>query len=56
MTISNYADLANLEERILAFIDEWNINAEPFRWTKKSFVKILAKTDAAIQAAARVAA
>lgn len=37
----NFTDLADLEEKILAFIDEWNEIAHPFRWTAKSFDKVL---------------
>jgi len=48
----NFADLATLEERILAFIAEWNDNAHPFAWTKKSFAKVLAKVDAELAHAA----
>jgi hypothetical protein len=52
LTAPNFADLDALEERILAFIAEWNEVAHPFAWTAKSFDKILAKTNAAIAAAA----
>ena len=52
MKTSDFADLETLEQRVLAFIDEWNMDAEPFNWTKKSFAKVLAKADAAIQQAA----
>lgn len=52
LTAPNFADLAALEERVLAFITEWNAIAHPFAWTAKSFEKILAKTNAAIAAAA----
>ena len=52
LTAPNFADLDALEERLLAFISEWNETAHPFAWTNKSFDKILAKTDAAIAAAA----
>jgi transposase len=48
----NFEDLAALEERVLAFIAEWNEIAHPFKWTTKSFDKMLAKVDAAIAAAA----
>ena len=48
----NFADLAELEERINAFIAEWNQHAHPFAWTKESFAKTFAKIDAAILAAA----
>jgi hypothetical protein len=52
MTAPNFADLDALEERVLAFIDEWNANAHPFRWTARSFDKIIAKIDAAVALAA----
>jgi hypothetical protein len=29
----NFADLTDLEVKILAFIDEWNKIAHPFNWT-----------------------
>jgi hypothetical protein len=45
----NFADLEELESRLMAFIDEWNATAHPFRWTKRSFDKILAKVDQAIE-------
>ncbi len=52
LTAPNFADLDALEERVLAFIDEWNAHAHPFRWTAKSFDKIIAKIDAAVAQAA----
>lgn len=52
LTAPNFADLHALEERVLAFIDEWNECAHPFRWTVNSFDKVLAKIDAATAAAA----
>jgi hypothetical protein len=52
LTAPNFADLVKLEERILSFIGEWNQHAHPFQWTERSFDKVLAKVDAAIQAAA----
>jgi hypothetical protein len=48
----NFADLDALEERVLAFIAEWNDTAHPFAWTAKSFDKVLAKIDADLAAAA----
>lgn len=48
--IPNFPDLAVLEERILAFIAEWNLHAHPFNWTDKSFAKILAKVEATLAA------
>ena len=46
----NFADLAALQRAIHQFIKEWNDIAHPFRWTARSFEKILAKVDAAIAA------
>lgn len=48
----NFADLQDLDDKIAAFIDEWNQEAHPFRWTAKSFKKILNKCDNEISAAA----
>jgi hypothetical protein len=52
LTAPNFADLDILEERVLAFIAEWNAQAHPFNWTTKSFDKIIAKIDATVAAAA----
>lgn len=48
----NFADLDELESKLLAFIDEWNEEAHPFKWTQKSFKKTLEKCDNEILAAA----
>jgi hypothetical protein len=37
----NFADVAPLEAAVTPFVDEWNERAEPFRWTAKSFAKVL---------------
>ncbi len=37
----NFADLDHLEAAVVQFIDEWNEHAKPFRWTAKSFAKVL---------------
>ncbi len=50
LNLPNFPDLATLEERILAFIRDWNAVAHPFRWTAKSFTKILAKVETALAA------
>ena len=52
MAAPNFQDLADLEAKITAFIAEWNEVAHPFNWTHESFAKVLAKVDAAIEAAA----
>lgn len=41
----NFANLADLENKLLAFIDEWNEIAHPFKWTAKSFEKVLKSVD-----------
>jgi hypothetical protein len=48
----NFADLADLESKVLRFISEWNEIAHPFAWKPKSFEKILAKVDEALRIAA----
>lgn len=47
----NFADVAELEQKISAFIREWNEFAHPFRWTPASFEKVLAGVDVARKAA-----
>ena len=51
LKVSNFAGLQHLEQKVLAFIDEWNQDAAPFSWTQKSFEKTLAQVDAALKAA-----
>jgi len=46
----NFADLSALQQAIHQFIVEWNVIAHPFRWTSRSFDKLLAKIDAALAA------
>lgn len=53
LKVPNFADLQDLELKILAFIDEWNEEAAPFNWTQKSFENTLAKVDAALRADAQ---
>jgi hypothetical protein len=48
----NFQDLADLEAKIVAFIEEWNHEAHPFNWTRASFDKVLTKCDAALKQAA----
>jgi hypothetical protein len=52
LSAPNFSDLEELETKILAFISEWNAAAHPFRWSKASFAKILAKVGTAVSAAA----
>lgn len=43
LRIVDFDSKAHLTDHILAFIAQWNERAHPFRWTKRSFEKILAK-------------
>ena len=43
LAIADFADKAELAERLQAFIKEWNEVAHPFKWTTKSVTKIMAK-------------
>ena len=45
LTAPNFANLDDLETKILAFIQEWNQQAHPFKWTRKSFDKVLSKME-----------
>lgn len=48
LTAPNFDDLHDLERKILEFIRQWNQQAHPFRWSKRSFDKVLAKIDEAL--------
>jgi len=50
--IANFADKQNLADRLDAFVREWNLHAHAFRWSRKSFDKVLAKCEENITAAA----
>lgn len=52
MTASNFEDLQDLERKIMAFLGQWNQQAHPFHWSKRSFDKVMAKIDAALPMAA----
>jgi hypothetical protein len=52
LTAPNFEDLRDLESKILGFIEQWNDHAHPFRWSKRSFDKVLAKIDSALPIAA----
>lgn len=45
LTAPNFASLEELESKILDFIEEWNLEAHPFKWTRKSFDKVLPNLD-----------
>jgi len=52
LSAPNFDDLAELESKIESFIAEWNERAHPFRWTKTSFAKIIAKAEDSLARAA----
>jgi len=52
LTAPNFEDLQDLERKVLGFIARWNAQAHPFRWSKRSFDKVLAKIDAELAMAA----
>ncbi len=43
LTIADFADKAELAERLHVYIKEWNEIAHPFKWSTKSVTKIMAK-------------
>jgi len=45
LVIADFADKDALAERLHAFVREWNENAHPFHWTKKTVTKIMAKCE-----------
>lgn len=55
LTIADFADKAELAERLQAFIAQWNEHAHPFNWTTKSVAKVMAKCGVTWGAEASVA-
>ena len=45
LTIADFADKAELEQKLTAFIQQWNLHAHPFNWTTKSVAKVMAKCE-----------
>ena len=43
LRIVDFPSKEKLDERLMAFIDEWNQTAHPFNWTTKSVAKVMAK-------------
>lgn len=50
--IVNFADSKELAERLGAFVREWNSHAHAFRWSRRSFDKVLAEWEKNMAAAA----
>jgi transposase len=55
LTIPNFSNLEELKAKIDLFVEQWNAVAEPFKWTPRSFDKVLAKAEADVAAAKAVA-
>lgn len=43
LRFADFADLATLAERLLAFVREWNAHAHPFNWSTQSVTKVMAQ-------------
>jgi transposase len=50
LRVVNFTDKADLAERLMAFIEQWNDHAHPFNWSGKSVAKVMAKCDLAVAA------
>lgn len=50
LRIADFADLAALEERLMAFMAEWNQHAHPFNWSTKSVAKVMAQCEGRLAA------
>lgn len=53
---ASFPDLDALADAIIAFTDQWNRTAHPFRWTAHSFDKLIATVEARLAPLAPVAA
>jgi transposase len=45
LAIADFQDKAHLAERLHSFVAEWNEQAHPFQWTRKSAATIIAKSE-----------
>jgi hypothetical protein len=52
LSAPNFPNLHQLESLIQKFMTEWNAAAHPFRWSKASFAKVLAKVELSLKEAA----
>lgn len=52
LSAPNFRNLDDLAEKLHAFIAEWNQYALPFRWSKRSFAKVLAVVEDSLPLAA----
>lgn len=47
LRVVNFASKAELAQRLMAFVAEWNERCHPFNWTTKSVAKVMAKCELA---------
>jgi transposase len=47
LAIADFADKAQLAERLHGFVREWNERAHPFNWSRRSVAKVMAKCEIA---------
>src|ERR1041384_5318383 len=52
LSAPNFRSLEDLADKLHAFITEWNQCAHPFRWSKRSFAKVLATIEDSLPCAA----
>lgn len=45
LRIADFADLAALSARLMAFVAEWNERAHPFNWSTRSVAKVMAERE-----------
>jgi transposase len=51
-SIADFASKTDLKDKVLQFIEQWNRYARPFKWTRRSFDKVLAKAEQRVLAEA----
>jgi ABC-type uncharacterized transport system fused permease/ATPase subunit len=42
LRIADFKSLEDLRQKLVAFVEQWNLKAHPFKWTSKSVAKIIA--------------
>jgi len=45
LRVVNFADKAELAQRLMAFVTQWNEMCHPFNWSTKSVAKVMAKCE-----------
>src|SRR5207253_3446134 len=48
LAIVDFANKADLADKVHQFIAQWNEKAHPFNWSSKSIAKVMAKCEAAV--------